>query len=263
MNPRVFTFWSGPKPNAFIRLCLRSIRKNSPNSELWTTQRWKSVYDNRFGPWSRIAKLKPNLKSDLIRSWLLTTYGGIWIDADCILFRDLRLLWKYIEKGYDMVAYRGGKDQQSLYAPNRGLCSSAMLVANKTSVIMNKYCKLQQQKLLRQKHFRQFNALGPRVLEQAIKRHHKPPQLPIKWIPRKLIHPLTRWKEIKQLLLPEPYQFNSAAFGFMLTHTVIDKMKNRHLRNEKKILTSSLPAGQAFRKALGISILPTCPLKPS
>lgn len=44
-------------------------------------------------------------RADFIRSFLLAKYGGIWIDADCIVMRSLSSLFELLEK-YEFIGYR-------------------------------------------------------------------------------------------------------------------------------------------------------------
>jgi hypothetical protein len=235
ITPRIFTFWTGPQ-SPFIRLCLRSIEQNAPGSECWTLDQWQAVYDDRFGPWERIARLMPNQQSDILRAWLLNSYGGIWIDADCILFRDLRPLWQRIEAGADIVTYR---------AKTHLLCT-ALLAADTASRLVADYCELLAVEVprLRRRKVPRFAAFGPVLFQQCVDKRRG---ARIDLIPQTWIHPLPRWGSNGRLHDPAPFRFAAGAYGFMLTHRVVQRFP---AKSEEEIMASRLPVGQAFRRAL-------------
>jgi len=48
--------------------------------------------------------LDPNYKSDVVRFTCLNKFGGIWIDTDVIIIKDLNLLWKqFLSKRKDVM----------------------------------------------------------------------------------------------------------------------------------------------------------------
>jgi hypothetical protein len=236
--PRVFTFWTGPAPSPIIQLCLETIARNAPGAECWSLEQWQAVYDGRLGPWKAIARQRPNVQSDILRAWLLTTYGGIWIDADCILFRDLRPLWQHIELGVDLVTY---------HVPATKVCT-ALIAASPDSRIMAKQCRLIARELRQQRKVSMFS-LGPRLFRQAIQ---SCPGAAVEWLPFRMIHPAPWWtqgRHRKALKYVEIYNFHPDAYGFMLTHKAI---KNLPANRREDALGSPLPIGQAFRKAFGV-----------
>jgi len=89
----IWQYWEGPR-TAFINMCLETVRKNNEEFDLRVLDD-KSVFDylpnlrNDLDSLPRIAN-----KVDYIRFNLLHEYGGIWLDADVVLFRDLSSPWK-------------------------------------------------------------------------------------------------------------------------------------------------------------------------
>lgn len=48
--------------------------------------------------------LEPNFKSDIVRFTCLNKFGGLWIDADVILIKDINILWKnFLSKKKDVM----------------------------------------------------------------------------------------------------------------------------------------------------------------
>lgn len=76
-----WTYWTGPKPK-LVEACLKtSVRHN--NTRVLDQADVKAMgYD---GP----LDLPPWAQADLIRLWLLSEYGGAWIDADVICLKPL------------------------------------------------------------------------------------------------------------------------------------------------------------------------------
>lgn len=79
---RIWTYWEGRRP-PIIDLCIRSIQRHNPETYVVGPDDLKSL-----GVPKSIMDLKPKVShahfSDCLRYWLLHTFGGIWIDADCI-----------------------------------------------------------------------------------------------------------------------------------------------------------------------------------
>lgn len=237
--PRVFTFWKGFMPPV-IRLCLKTIQHNIPGAELWTVEKWKKVYDGSMGPWNRLIFRMPNVISDFIRYWLLSTYGGIWVDTDYIALRDIRPIW---DSSADYIGYK----------ENRTMPYTAIMGGSPTSPITN-----EQKSLARQMagiHNTIGNAAGPRLTLQAMRNC---PQAKITLIPRRLIHPIM-WngRTTKILEDKKPYPFPPEAYGVMLQRCIVNKLKTF---SESQLLNHPSMIGQSFRKALSLEL--TKPSKP-
>jgi len=93
MNPqdadtmRIWSFWDGPKP-AFIELCQESLRRHNPAAEILDAdsfRRWQT-YDLDI----ELDHLCQAHRADWRRLNLLYTYGGLWVDADCIVMQPLQ-----------------------------------------------------------------------------------------------------------------------------------------------------------------------------
>lgn len=234
MTPRVFTFWTGPQ-SPLIQLCLESIQRNCPESECWTLEQWRKAYDGRFGPWKRIRRQRPNLQSDILRAWLLSKWGGIWIDADCILFRDLRPLWEKLAD-HDLVTYR---------VPGVRVCT-ALMVAKPESKVMAEQCRIVKWKLGQHEQVPTLG-LGPLAFANAIERC---PTANVWYLPHKLIHPLPWWtrnKNRRVLRSDQEYPIAPDAYGFMLTHRHIESIPTWYSKQD--LLRSKTPTGQALRVA--------------
>jgi hypothetical protein len=55
-------------------------------------------------PHNKFNNLRPNFKSDIIRYYMLHNYGGIWLDTDIIIIKDLNILYnKFIKSNKEVL----------------------------------------------------------------------------------------------------------------------------------------------------------------
>uniref|UniRef100_A0A6M3K6I1 Glycosyltransferase n=1 Tax=viral metagenome TaxID=1070528 RepID=A0A6M3K6I1_9ZZZZ len=230
--PRVFTFWTGPKP-PIIELCLDSMRRNIPDIEVWTQEHWAQAYDGSVGPWRAIVHRRPNVQSDYLRYWLLSTYGGIWLDADYIAFRDIRGVW---DQSADYIGY--------LHRESTPIPYTALMGGHPDSPIVQKQVELARTMLGRKRIG--INA-GPRLTLRALRAC---PNARTTMIPRKYIHPLW-WQRGDEPWRPSDtareFNFEQDAYGLMLLGSVVKAY--RHL-GAKELLEHPSVVGQAFRRAM-------------
>lgn len=100
---KIWSYWEGDKPE-WISKCLESLERHGGSDactlnweefdELWLHDRYLPIRD-----------LYVAQKSDFIRSYLLHHYGGMWIDADCLIMRSLAPIFDS-SKLWDFMYYR-------------------------------------------------------------------------------------------------------------------------------------------------------------
>lgn len=232
VRPRVFTFWTGRMP-PIIQLCLESMRRNIPDIEVWTLRQWKKVYDGCIGPWEKIKHLEPNVQSDILRYWLLNTYGGIWLDADYIAFRDIRSVWDH---SADYIGY---------LEPRSNMPYTALMGGHPNSPVMQTQLELAQVIL---SHNANGLNVGPILTLMALRAC---PGSNVVMVPRELIHPILWGRRAYSRLhnMVTPYVFSENAYGLMLLgKTVVRKHRSWSRRD---LLDDYTVIGQAFRRALG------------
>ncbi len=83
---RVWTYWEGPK-TVFQELCEHSVERQVGNL-------WEPVSPENVGRWLIVPPKvlehhSPRVRSDYIRTALLYDYGGIWLDSDVLLLKDV------------------------------------------------------------------------------------------------------------------------------------------------------------------------------
>jgi hypothetical protein len=82
----IWLYWEGPRP-AYIGLCLEIIRRFHPAAEILDRAGFDRLWiDDRDVD---IDRFPLNYKSDFIRAYLAARHGGLYLDADTILFRRL------------------------------------------------------------------------------------------------------------------------------------------------------------------------------
>ncbi len=106
-KPKIFLYWEN-KPGVkkrpeYLDLCFESVKKNCSDSFDIILLNEKTVHN--YLPNLRKdldKKLSIPQKTDYIRYLLLYKYGGIWLDTDIIVVKDLTPIYKKLEK-YDYV----------------------------------------------------------------------------------------------------------------------------------------------------------------
>jgi hypothetical protein len=102
MSETIWLYWEGPMP-PLISLCCRTVSAHNEGVVLLDRAGFDKlfIHDRDID----IDALALNHKSDFIRAYLLKHYGGLYIDADCIVMRGLAELFeKAVQFGF--VGYR-------------------------------------------------------------------------------------------------------------------------------------------------------------
>lgn len=183
-----------------------------------------------------ILRQRPNVRSDVLRAWLLHRYGGIWVDADCIVWRDLRPIAGWLNSK-EFVAYK---------ARNR-LCS-ALIAARPGSAIAASYWQHIERKLAHGEAVRTY-ALGPGLLRQISMIGADR----CRFLRTELVHPI-HWKRRAELLTKSEYVPAPGAWTFMLTHRSLGPLRNA---TRQELLASNTLIGRLFRRAVAIDPPPT------
>ncbi len=153
MSTPVWTYWEGPLPDwiaaarATIGARTRCHRALGPAGfdALWDRDRDLDL-----------SGLHVVHRADVIRAFLLARYGGLWVDADCIVMHDLDRLPAWFAP-FDFVAYRerdGTLTNAFVYAPPGSATAAAWYA---------RICEL----LRRGADYRRWRVLGGEALEYA------------------------------------------------------------------------------------------------
>jgi len=104
MNKTIWMYWENKKGStkpAYLDLCLESIIKHSPNYKVIVLDE-KTVFDYLPDLRTDINKIVDIAhKADYIRARMIHKFGGIWLDSDVILLKEIEIE-KYL-KEYEYV----------------------------------------------------------------------------------------------------------------------------------------------------------------
>ncbi|RLC89035.1 MAG: hypothetical protein DRJ03_00295 [Chloroflexi bacterium] len=246
MKAKIWQFWDNPpghtEPPAYIQLCQETVRKHcSADFDicLVTTENVKQFLPDISDSFFEISQI--NNKSNYLRYTLLKESGGIWLDADLILFKSLKPLLELLTEEIDLVATASPTLRYG--EPECGI-----LVSKKNGAVITKAVSIIEYALsLREPgHVFKWGSLGPETIRQAVKGkrycHMEHP----------LIMPIPSW---------EAYRFagkdsidkycNDASFGIMLFHQMFRQCNSPFLTmGRQELLDSPTLLGQMFRKAV-------------
>jgi hypothetical protein len=99
---KIWSLWEGPKP-PFIELCLEILLKHNPDAQILDMAAFRRL--QTFDCDVELSHLKMANQADWIRLHLLKAFGGIWIDADCIVMRPLNRFLDALRCCWSMAFY--------------------------------------------------------------------------------------------------------------------------------------------------------------
>lgn len=166
-KPYIWQYWEGPLPD-YIKLCFETVDKNCSNNfnivrlnENTVNDYIPELKDYDFCKLKKIAH-----KVDLYRIMLLLKYGGIYIDADTIIRKDL---YQIIEKlkAYDFVGFGCTSTICTSYI---GYPSNWVIASRPHTLFMSNVLRKQLQTLKEKNYDIDYHDIGKSVLwEELIK----------------------------------------------------------------------------------------------
>lgn len=99
---RVWSFWDGPK-SGLIELCQETLLRHVPDAQILTRDDFESLRTTDADV--DISHLQLAHQADWIRLYLLKHFGGLWLDADCIVLRPLDYLLAAVRCCWSMTYY--------------------------------------------------------------------------------------------------------------------------------------------------------------
>lgn len=101
---RIWVYWEGERSD-FLETCLFSIKKFNLDYDVVVLNE-RNLVDYCSLDWSIYANLTPQLKSDLLRLYLIYHYGGIWLDASILVYRNFNWIQQLLKDHHvDSFAY--------------------------------------------------------------------------------------------------------------------------------------------------------------
>jgi hypothetical protein len=141
-KPIIWSYWEnkpGVKKPEYIDLCFDTFYKHNPDFDIRILNE-KTLYDYLPDMRNDMGNLTLAQKSDYIRILLLYTYGGIWLDADTIVMKNLMPIINKLNEGflYDFCgfgcSYTICNDKITGYPKP----SNGAMAAQKNSILMKK-----------------------------------------------------------------------------------------------------------------------------
>ena len=148
----IWMYWEN-KPNKtkpiYLDMCYKTIKKNCPNFKVHLLDEntvHKFLPDMRPDLNSKLERIP--MKTDYIRYNLLYHYGGIWLDSDIIVFKDLSDIVKKLQE-YEYVGFgcHGGDKKCEASMNGYPKPSNWVMISRKHSVLL-KHCIDRADKLL-------------------------------------------------------------------------------------------------------------------
>jgi len=102
MTLPVWMYWEGERPD-WISCCERTVRFHVKDVRILSPSDFDAlrVCDRDI----ELSSLCPAHRADFIRAFLLRYYGGLWLDADCLVLKDLQPCLDLLNR-HEFVGYR-------------------------------------------------------------------------------------------------------------------------------------------------------------
>jgi len=243
MSDTIWLYWEGLQPD-YISLCYKTVIAHNENVVLLDRASFDTLFKHDRDV--NIDALSPNHKSDFIRAYLLMHYGGLYIDADCIVMRNFSYVLDKARK-FGFVGYR----------EPQGYMSCNFMASNANGEVISEHYNMICTTLRSKKHFEWLD-LASVPMDQAINRYPGKGFL----LPTYTIMPIA-WNESEQLCVRrsddehERY-FEPQAFCYMLSNRTIS---SRHQTQvlcyipESHLLIEHYFISFLFRKSLSEELL--------
>jgi hypothetical protein len=123
MNRTIWMYWEdrkGTHKPAYLDLCLETIRRNSPSYDV--------VVLNEKTVLERLPDLRRDIfrtreiahRADYIRARIVFEYGGVWLDSDMVLLREIDVEKPLADYDFAGCSFEYGKPSIWFFAANKG-----------------------------------------------------------------------------------------------------------------------------------------------
>jgi hypothetical protein len=243
MTMRIWLYWEGPMP-AYISLCYKTVLASNKNVILLDRASFEPLFQHDRD--INIDALALNHKSDFIRAYLLKHYGGLYIDADCIVLRNL----SSVQEKASQFGFAGYREPQGYMS-----CNFMASVAN--GEVLNEHYKMLCATLRDQRHLEWLD-LASVPMDEAVARHPGESFL----LPTELIMPIN-WDESERLCIKRSDEgheryFQQNALCYMLANSTLQSRPQTQVlcdMPEDLLLRDHFFISFLFRKSLSKEML--------
>jgi hypothetical protein len=243
MTMRTWLYWEGPMP-AYISLCYKTVLASNKNVILLDRASFELLFQHDRD--INIDALALNHKSDFIRAYLLKHYGGLYIDADCIVLQNLLS----VQEKASQFGFAGYREPQGYMS-----CNFMASVAN--GEVLNEHYNMLCATLRDQQHLEWLD-LASVPMDEAIARHPGKSFL----LPTELIMPIN-WDESERLSIrrsDEEHEryFQQNALCYMLANATLQSRPQTQVlcdMPEDRLLRDRFFISFLFRKSLSKEML--------
>lgn len=246
MAYKIWIYWDnypGKTKPPYIELCHDSIRAKCSESFEIIEVTSENVRDYLPDITPRFFTLPQiNNRSNFLRYNLLAEHGGIWLDSDLVIFKDLKpLMDRLIDSPHDLMATSG--PEWGYHEPESGI-----LFAKKGGKVIAKAAGRINRQIQKNVdgHVFPWGSLGPAIIRQACLSSdyiHLEPEyfMPIS------SHLAWRFSSAEKL---EPLVTDNT-YGFMLFNEMFRRENSKIMTMPKeKLMKSKMLIGQIFRRAI-------------
>ncbi len=246
----IWLYWDNP-PNKtkppYIDLCLETVFRHCGRKSSIVVINSKNIHEyikDLREDWHYIKGF--NNKANYVRGKLLQQHGGVWLDSDLVVMRDLSLLFEkmYGQNEYDLVTT--GSPEYGYGEPENNF-----IVSKKDGKTIGEYVRLMDDMLdSNPAGFTiTWGTFGVQLLRKAVSRTK------YLHIPAKLVIPIS-WQKTVEFSTCKPLsKFESKGmYCFMLYNKMFKTQRSRIVTmSRKELLSTPMLIGQIFRKAMGVT----------
>ena len=245
---QIWMYWQNYKNKRtpdYVKLCHESIIKQcqkSFNINILNDDNVREYLPNIRDDFFQISQI--NNKSNYLRYKLLFEFGGIWLDSDLILLKDLKFLTEKLlqDKTVDLVATAS---PEYIYKQPE----SGFIISKKFGTTIGIALDAISNKLNNNHvgHIFPWGSMGPSIIREAVEDQK------YLHLNSKVLMPIG-WQDAKRFLTNESiYEtYDENVCGYMLYNEMFKRMQHNIFNMTKdQIMNSSMLISQIFRRALG------------
>jgi len=247
---QIWMYWQNYKNQKtpdYVRLCHESIIKHCEKSfkiHILNDDNVKEYLPNIREDFFQISQI--NNKSNYLRYKLLYEFGGVWLDSDLILLKNLRFLTEELFKNKSVDLMATASPEYKYEQPESGF-----IISKKYGTTIGVALDIIENKLNNNHagHIFPWGSMGPSVIREAVKEQK------YLHLNSKVLMPIG-WQDAKRFLGYEPIiqTYDENICGYMLYNEMFRRMKHPIFNmTREQILNDEMLISQIFRKALKIN----------